>query len=160
MRVRSWNRYVGGEDGIPGSTRASTLTISRALRECGTALFVKIPSTPRPSLDLYFHSGFHFLLFSVRRTRPFASHVTNTHRGTALAFGERDSNLDFHAVRTRRRETDRFVRFIRFSRGCHGHVRRDDALYARNEDHWSARREFYLSPDTSITIAEQDDPRE
>jgi len=35
----------------------------------------------RLSFDLYFHSGFHFLLFSVRRTRSFSSHVTKRTKG-------------------------------------------------------------------------------
>lgn len=71
--------YVRGIDMSRGEVQNSWLSHRRsreAFANVGTALFVKIPSTARPSFDLYFHSDFHFLLFSVRRTRSFSSHVT------------------------------------------------------------------------------------
>lgn len=125
MRVRSRNRYVGGRG--TGFSLSSTLTISMAFANRAICQ----NSVVGAPFDLYFHSGFHFLLFSVRRTRSFSSR-NKTHKGTALA--SKDLNLDFHAARAieRERERDCFVRFIQFSYGCYTTARRR-ALRSRGE---------------------------
>lgn len=120
--------------------------------------FVEIPSkrTLARPLDLYFHSGFHFLLFSVRRTRSFLSHVIKRTKGPPLSS---TSHLDFHAA-PRKRE----IREIRPF--CNFQASRCATLFKRRIVRLQVYREFYRyisssrSPDASNNQRETDDPCE
>lgn len=67
----------------------------------------------RCPLDIfvYFHSGFHFLLFSVRRTLSVPLARNKTHKGAALPS---ISHLDFHAEKEREREVREIRPFCNF----------------------------------------------
>jgi len=114
----------------------------------------------RPSFDLYFHSGFHFLLFSVRRTRSFSSHVTKRTKGP-LSRAETRILILRRVQRTRKKKEKKrkrldssrtFIRYSIFMRLLSNiHPR---ALRSKGESHRLVYREFYRRQ-TLVTIAEQ-----
>jgi len=92
-------------------SRASTLTISETFANVEPCYLSKFDGA-RPSFDLYFHSGFHFLLFSVRRTRSFSSRVTKRTK-RLLSCLETRISISTPCARKREREINLLFNFMR-----------------------------------------------
>lgn len=102
------------------------------------------------SFDLYFHSGFHFLLFSVRLPRFFSSHVTKRIKGLLLSRPETQILISTPRFSQEKKRDGSSPFYSIFMQLLSMYIRHD-AFCAEKKNHWSANFRGQTRP----TIAEQ-----